>query len=286
MGNCVIDNSMVPHPRQCRLAMTVERERISVVIADSLQEPGARLLCRDIQLPFEVKDQDSVLPAVAAIENAVYENPALLADYDAAFVSVDSGMWTVVPQAAQTEDMDEAIAIASLPQEKTVRTTAVRCPIDGTGTVLVSLLPTEIVGFLQRTFNNPSICHPLQLLAAHFVRSARINGTPTVHAHFRAGRRMDIIVLDRSSLLLANTFSYHDPMDAVYYLLASTSTLGLEAAGVQLRLSGEPSSRQELMPLISPHMPSVMSAVFPAALLREGTQALNAPLELTTKVCE
>lgn len=282
----MIDNSMVPHPRQCRLAMSVERERISVVIADSLQEPGSRLLCRDIHLPFEVKDSDSILPAVAAIENAVYENPALLADYDSTFVSIDSGMWVVVPQAAVDEDMDEAIAISSLPQEKTIRTTAVRCPVEGSGTVLVSLLPSEISGFLQRTFNNPSICHPLQLLTTHFARTARLNGAPTMHAHFRSGRRMDIIVLDGTVLMLANTFSYHDPMDAVYYLLASVSTLGLDAADVQLRLSGEPSSRQELVPLISPHIPSVMAAVFPAALLREGTQALNAPLELTTKVCE
>lgn len=286
MGNCVIDNSMVPHPRQCRLAMSVEKDRISVVIADSLQEPGQRLLCREIALPFDARRHDSLLPSVEAIENAVYENPALLADYGSTLVSIDSGLWAVVPQAAVDEDMDEAIAISTLPQEKTLQTTAVRCLVENTGAVMVSLLPTDIAGFLRRTFNNPQLSHPLQLLAQHFARTARLNGAPTVHAHFRSGRKMDIIILDGSTLLLANTFSYFDPMDAVYYLLASVSTLGIDAAQVQLRLSGEPASRRELMPLISPHMPSAMAATFPAALLREGTQALNAPLELTTTVCE
>ncbi|MCM1020667.1 MAG: DUF3822 family protein [Muribaculum sp.] len=282
MGDCIIDNSMVPHPRQCRLAIGIDKDSMSVVIADSLQESGSRLLCRNIALQFDVHTAADKLPSVAAIENAVYDNPVLLSDFDKITVSIDSGLWAIVPLATINADMDEAIAIASLPQEKTLQTTSLRCPIEGTDTVLVSLIPTEIADFLRRTFNNPAICHPLQLLSAHFLRTARLNGAPTVHAHFRTPRTMDIMIIYGTRLMLANTFTYHNPMDAVYYILAAATTLGLTPAEIELRLSGEPSSRSELTPLISEHIPSVMAATFPAALLREGPRALNAPLELTT----
>ena len=286
MGNCVIDSSMVPHPRQCRLALGIGRDAMSVVVSDALQEPGSRLLCRCIEMPFDAKGGDSDFPAISAIENAVYDNPVLLADYDSVTVSIDSGLWALVPQGAVDNDMDEAVAISSLPEEKTKRTVAVRCPIYGTDTVLVSLLPADMAGFLQRTFNNPAICHPLQLLTAHFVKTARLTKTPTVHVHFRAGRTMCVLAFSGSSLMLANTFSYHDPMDAVYYILASATAIGLSPSDVQLRLSGEPDARRELVPLVAPYVESAVAATFPASLLREGTQALNAPLELTSLLCE
>ncbi len=266
------------------MALSIEKDKISVVIADSLQQPGQRLLCHEIALPFEAND--TLLPTVSVLENAVYENPALLADFGSISVSADSGLWTIVPREAIVADMDEAIAIASLPEEKTKRTTALRCPIDVSGAVLVSLLPAELTGFLRRTFNNPALCHPLQLLANHFAPIARLNGAPTMHVHFRSVRQMDIILFDSNRLLLANTFTYHDPMDAVYYILAVASALHIAPENLQLRLSGQPASRRELMPLITPYIPSAMAATFPASLLREGTKALNAPLELTTFVCE
>ncbi len=286
MGNCVIDNSMVPHPRQCRMAMGIGRESISVIIADALREPGSRLLCRNIDLPFDAQGGHSELPAISVVENAVYDNPALLADYDMISVSVDSGLWSVVPKESVAADMDEAVTIASLPEEKTKSTVALRCPVTGTDTVIVSLLPADIVGFLQRTFNNPVITHPLQQLASHFVKTARLTKEPVLHVHFRTCKTMYIIVFAGNSLKLANVFSYHDPMDAVYYILASVAALGMSPSDVQLRLSGEPESRRELVPLVSPYVESAVAATFPASLLREGTQALNAPLELTSLLCE
>lgn len=286
MGNCVIDNSMVPHPRQSRLALGIGRDAIDVVVADTLQEPGSRLLCRRIEMSFDAKGIDSEFPAISAIENAVYDNPALLADYDSINISIDSELWAMVPKEAVDNDMDEAVAISSLPQEKTKHTVSLRCSVSGTDAVLVSMLPSDMLCFLQRTFNNPVISHPLQQLAAHFVKTVRLTKAPTVHVHFSTGRTFYIMVFVGNTIMLANRFAYHDPMDAVYYILASATAVGLTPSEVQLRLSGEPASRRELVPLVAPYVESAVAAIFPASLLREGTQALNAPLELTSLLCE
>ena len=55
---------------------------------------------------------------------------------------------------------------------------------------------------------------------------------------------LDLLTFGKDSLLLANTFSFKDPMDAVYYILACRQSLKLDETNNELFLTGNNSIRE------------------------------------------
>ena len=99
--------------------------------------------------------------------------------------------------------------------------------------------------------------------------------------------RLDLLAFGKDSLLLANTFRYRDPMDAVYYILACRQSLGLDAGSDELFLAGDKGVRETITPTLREYLAYVMPVIFPSAMFKAGKEALNAPFDLIVlPLCE
>ncbi len=64
-------------------------------------------------------------------------------------------------------------------------------------------------------------------------------------------------MLDGNSLLQANTFLFSNPMDAVYYILASRSRHGLDPYNDEILLTGDQNIREEVTPVLRKYVSRV-----------------------------
>ena len=80
-------------------------------------------------------------------------------------------------------------------------------------------IPRPLAGFLRRTFDNPPILHHLTPLCRYFHGKGRLGNSGRMYAHFHKGQ-VDIISFSRSTVAVANSYRYRDPMDAIYYIMA------------------------------------------------------------------
>ena len=87
--------------------------------------------------------------------------------------------------------------------------------------------------------------------------------------------------------MLANTFSFSDPMDAVYYILACRNRIGLDPHNDELLLSGDASVREKILPMLRTYLARVMPMIFPPQMFKSGKDAMIAPFDLiVTPICE
>ncbi len=98
---------------------------------------------------------------------------------------------------------------------------------------------------------------------------------------------VDVVMLDGNSLLQANTFLFSNPMDAVYYILASRSRHGLDPYNDEILLTGDQNIREEVTPVLRKYVSRVMPSIFPPQMFRAGKDAMRAPFDLiVTPLCE
>jgi hypothetical protein len=97
-------------------------------------------------------------------------------------------------------------------------------------------------------------------------------------AHIRRDT-IDIMAFGTGQIRMANSFHYSDNTDAIYYIMAARQLLGMDISD-ELLLSGLPEPRAAITPILREYIGSVMPAVFPAALMSYGHDAINAPLDL------
>ena len=94
------------------------------------------------------------------------------------------------------------------------------------------------------------------------------------------GERMRMCIFGKGRLLMANTFDYRSPDDAAYYVLHAWQSFGFDALADEILLSGEKSRRDQITPLLRKYVNYVIPAIFPAAAMRIGHDAVRAPYHL------
>ena len=148
------------------------------------------------------------------------------------------------------------------------------------GTVgIVSEVPQGVLPFVQRTFNNPPVVHHLYPLCEHF---ERLNAHSSIARMFvnLSPHRMDLVVYRQGRLELANTFNYRSMDDAAYFILHAYDSLKMNRLSDEIQLSGDRDVREQLTPLLRRFINYVMPAIYPAAALRLGHDAMKAPFDL------
>ncbi|MBQ1724244.1 MAG: DUF3822 family protein [Muribaculaceae bacterium] len=211
-----------------------------------------------------------------AVENVVYDNPVLLNDFHSVRVLIDAPHFVIVPPTVSDNDDLDALLRIAYPD---AQGEAMLCRLPHCGMGIVSEVPQGVLPFVQRTFNNPPVVHHLYPLCEHF---ERLNAHSSIARMFvnLSPHRMDLVVYRQGRLELANTFNYRSMDDAAYFILHAYDSLKMNRLSDEIQLSGDRDVREQLTPLLRRFINYVMPAIYPAAALRLGHDAMKAPFDL------
>ncbi|MDE6099001.1 MAG: DUF3822 family protein [Muribaculaceae bacterium] len=238
--------------RRC-LALEISHSGISVLVPGCDAESTA--------IYAEIALGKNHLQQVKAVEEAVYSNPMLLADFRSVSVLIRRsdtlpvpqgfGAWTTVGQG------DESIGegIASL------------------GIEMAGYCDEELLKFLRRSFNNPYIGTHMSRLCAYFGRLSRRSNRQRAYVQY-LGHSVDVLVFSKQQLLLAASYPVSGVSDALYYVLAACETAGFSRTEGEMMLAAPTECREQLQSLLRNYVNYVMPLIIPADLCRQ------APLEL------
>ena len=79
---------------------------------------------------------------------------------------------------------------------------------------------------------------------------------------------------------MVNTYPFTNAQDAAYFALNAWRTHDLDQLTDELQLTGDGDTRAIMTPVLREYVKYVMPAVYPAAAMRLGRNAMQAPLEL------
>ena len=263
-----IEDIRIEHPERWCLDLSVNTHQLQFILY--APEQSESLVMRSIAL-------DKGVPALQALENAVYDHPLLLGDYRRVRVVTYSPHFLVLPTPVAGDDTLVARSLAeAYPADDGERAT---CTLPQCGVSIAYLLPQGTMGFLQRTFNNPPVVHHLYPLCEHFKSLNQGSRIARMFVNLQPGR-MDMAVYRQGEFILANSLAMRNTADATYLLLHTWQSMGLDALTDEIQLTGDKSQRDELAPELRRFVKYVMPAIFPASALRLGQDAMQAPLDL------
>ncbi|MCM1504770.1 MAG: DUF3822 family protein [Muribaculum sp.] len=279
MASAILDKDTIKSPQRSRLGLSLDRSTLHVMVKDQLA---------DMPLYTTFKLDQNLGSTAKALEEIIYSNPILLSDFAKVEVSLRSTSFVLLPDEAVSESAEfcESVVNASIANAGSETLTTYESPIKGAECTLMVKEERDLVDFIRRTFNNPSISHSLGVLASHFVKLALYGmpGKMYVHLHDDS---MDIAIFGDNGLSLLNTFTYSDPMDAVYYIMSTRSALGIEQTSGELFISGDTALREKITPVLREYLGYVMPLVLPPPVIRFGASVKDAPLDLTlSMLCE
>lgn len=228
-------------------------------------------------LIYERIDFDPAAPGMLrALEDAVYDNPLLLADFRRVTVLYDSPRLLPVP--AFGAEASQAAYRAVFPEGLTGPGEVIVSPVPQLRTGIAFDIPADIAGFLRRTFPGVTILHPLAPTATYF-RSrhpGRRRGKTIVNL---SGNRLDMVVLGDETPLAINSFRFTEPLDAVYYILAARQRHSLLDTD-EIMIAGDRATRAPLSAILRRYVRYVLPAIFPSVMFRAGKASLSAPFEM------
>ena len=243
----------IANPRLWRLGMLLDPEARTLTVAATSTVGEEPMLCRRIAL-------GDAAERLRALEDAVYDNPMLLADFDRTTMLLRTPRFAVVP-AEVADDADAADDAASLlwtsPDENLRLITA---PVRGTDCAVLAACPADVAAFVGRTFADARFAHALAPEIAYFAAKApRTGNAPKLFA-----------VAD----------------DMAYYAAAAAQVCGVASGELQFHVAGDPASRDALIGALRRFASHVMPWVFPSGLLADGA-AVDTPFPLVIlPLCE
>lgn len=219
-------------------------------------------------------------PTLQAIEEIVYGNPALLADYKSVVCVADHTPAVVVPADA---DADQATAIynATIGEDSDEEVELYPC---GVGVSVAIRQPRQIADFITRTFFNVKMMSAAANRISYFTGCNREGAA--VYAPVE-GNRTRVVAVRDGNLLLANDFVARAPADAAYYIMWAIGELGLDASETAVYAGGIGMRHSELHELLSRYIQSASALPMPPLRYRGSRATLEAPFDfLILPLCE
>lgn len=268
----MIDKDLIPQSHLWTLGLLIGRRSIDAVFFPPVDTDD--IIVRSITL-------DPAAPShLKAVEEAVYDNPALLNPYRSVFALVDSDCFTILPDALGDDSAELAAKAIELTsgEPSCSRMNIAASQLDGCAATLYFGIDTDLTGFLRRTFFNISLGHPLKPLIESM--TTREEPAPAVAASLHDGR-LSLVCADSTGLRIANMFSYAAVADAAYYTLAARKAAGL-GADATILIAADPAERDAVVAMIAQADPQASTAPMPLppSLWRSGTAIASAPLSL------
>lgn len=261
-----LTTDLIAAPAMHRLILMVAPESLDVVITSRVSD--ADIIYRHI-------DFAPGADTVAALEESVYDNPLLTADFHRTDIIVDNNRFFVM--AAADADADEMRRRIDLlwPRERTgLDLQALTNDIESGRTVMVWAPERRLTAFLRRTWHNPAIVHRVAVLARYYALKNHLGNMGKIHACL-SGKRLDLMVFGREGLLSANSFATPAPVDdATFYILAAAAHYGFESESDRVLVSGDRTLRDELVASVRRFIALTMPEIYPSAL---NALTLNTP---------
>jgi len=213
--------------------------------------------------------------SLQSLEDVVYDTPELLHEFKRVRVVVHSSHFVLFPGAVDDQDCI-ALVHNAFPADDG---DAAVCSMPTNDVKIAWLMPHGMQAFLGRTFSYPDVCHHLMPLCEHY---ASLKSSDDVSRMFlnMADGDMDIAIYQGQRLQLANTYPIGSQDDAVYYAMNAWHTHGMDQLTDELQLMGDREACGAMIPQLREFVKYVMPAEFPAAAMRLGRNAMQAPLEL------
>lgn len=155
--------------------------------------------------------------SVKALENAVYDNPLLLSDFDAIDIILATREFFLFPESAA--DLLDEMAAAMLPDVASTREILME-QIPGANPAVGFAVDASRLNFLRRTFSCARFHHPLAVAARRLIEQA-----PGFYA--LAGAPGDLMLLSvnsDSTLRYLNAPEACGANDCAYHILAAAET--------------------------------------------------------------
>ena len=271
----VLDKELIKEPRLWRLALRINEKKLHVVLFCSVEDNS--LIYREITLDPAAQSLHK------ALEEAVYDNPLLLSDFERVDCVIESDKFTIIPSEIDDIDLQKKIFTETF---STFNGEIITNKLNELNATIMMGVSKDLVNFLRRTFNNPEILHHLTPLCIYFNRKSRLGNAGKMYAYIHENR-LDLLAFGKDSLKLANTFNFRDPMDANYYILACRDMLKLDPSSDEMLIAGDNTVREAITPTLREYLAYVMPVIFPSAMFKAGKDALNAPFDLIVlPLCE
>ena len=258
------DNIDIQHPDVWELVVSIDDKQVKYIlftptVANSL-------------ILGEVTFVDDTLQA---LEDAIYDTPVLLNEYKRVRVIVHSRHFVFLPGETTDEDAMSLVRLAFPDQD----VDAAVCAIPHHGVKIAYLMPKGMQAFLGRTFTYPLVCHHLMPLCGYFMEQNRGSDISRMFVNLQDDK-MDVAIYRSGELVCANTYPFINTQEATYFALNAWRTHGLDQLTDELQLMGDNDVRAAMTPYLRKFVKFVMPAVYPAAAMRMGRNAMQAPLEL------
>lgn len=261
-----LTKDMIDNPSLWRLSLEVDKEKVEVAINTPIEDHA--LIYRTLAL-------DASMSTLSAFEDAIYDNPLLLADFKKVDVLVDTPRFTIVPSEITDEEVREEIIRAVWPDPGYV-VVANSLP---TGDTLLCAVEEGMAAFVHRTFLDSEILHPMSVLVRYFSRISGLGNTSKLYCRLRKGY-VDVIGFSKGKLCVATSIEADSIADIVYYILATAQTAGMNLDNDEIFIYGNSAQRDAAMEKLRDFARYVMPVIFPSQLFKSGKDALKVPFEL------
>lgn len=257
------DKIDIPHPEAWDLLLSIDDRRVDYI-----------LYTPTVAGSLLIGQMDRVDASLQALEDAVYDTQELLNEYRRVRVLLHGNHFVLLPQDVTDEDCTSMAREVFPGDDGDVAV----CPLAHAGVKIAYLMPRGMQSFLGRTFSYPETFHHLMPLCEHFL-DQHSDGRSRMLLHAQADK-LDTIITRDGKLLCANTYPFTGNDDAIYYAMSAWRAHGLDQMADEMQLTGDKEVCASLMPQLREFVKYVMPAEFPAAAMRLGRNALQAPLEL------
>ena len=257
-------NIHIEHPEVWELLVSIDGKQVNYIL-HSPSVPGSLI----------IDGAELTADTLQALEDAIYDNEVLLNEYKRVRVVVHSQHFVLLP--IDTPD-DDCVALVhqAFPTDQG---DVVLNVMSASNVKLVFLVPHGMQAFLGRTFNYPIVYHHMWPLCEHFKGIEAAGGLSRMFLNVNEGR-MDMAIYRRGELMCANSYTFTSNEDATYYALNAWRSYGLDQLADEIQLLGDNTVRNEMTPHLRQYVKHVMPAVYPAAAMQLGHNAMQAPLEL------
>lgn len=153
------------------------------------------------------------------LENAIYDNPLLLADFAGVNLTIATSQLVQIPEATSPA-VAEAIAAAMLPDSDAPRRMITAPMPEGS---LLAMVDADTLNFLQRTFPDARISLSLSVTARR-LNSIRPNDKASLYALCHHDELSVFAFDEQGHLKFANRFDTPSATDCAYYILAVAGT--------------------------------------------------------------
>jgi len=257
-------NINIEHPEVWDLLVMIEGMQVKYILHTPSVE-GSLII-------GQVSCTDATLQS---LEDAIYDTPVLLGEYRSVKVLVHSDHFVLLPVQTTPDDCQLLVSQAFPGDDGDV----VVGELPGGQAKLACLVQPGLQAFLGRTFNYPEVYHHLFPLCGYYRELNHGTELSRMFLNLRA-TGMDMAIYCGGNLQCANSYAFENADDAAYFALNAWRTHGLDQLTDELQLTGDNDVRAAMTPVLRQYVKFVMPAVYPAAAMRLGRNAMQAPLEL------